>query len=207
MVADQGLSQAEQSESSTDSCADSTGHRTRCAPQDFFEGDRAHSPTPSDEPLPVDHQVREAICRDIWVRLNLRAEVNNPDFMVPECRNQDCTRPEQNCCAWASLCPGFNNIEEFIDDAIQDRAMVAILIPDWPEESWYKTVMAYQKKKYFYSGDREVLEDMPATDYGWWAVLVDTNKKPNWHIDDRKRVRNKSAERRWRRKFKQVVVC
>ena len=146
MVADQGLSQAEQSESSTDSCADSTGHRTRCAPEDFFEGDRAQSPTsPPHGPLPTDHQVREAICRDIWVRLNLRAEVNNPDFMVPECRNQDCTRPEQNCCAWASYCPGFNTIEEFIDDAIQDKAMAAILIPDWPEERWYKTVMAYQK--------------------------------------------------------------
>ena len=79
--------------------------------------------------------------------------------------------------------------------------MAAILIPDWPEESWYTTVMTYQNKKDHYSCDQEVVEDMPVTEYGWWAVLFDTNMEPNWHIDDRKKVRNKSAQRRWRRKF------
>ena len=89
----------------------------------------------------------------------------------------------------------------------KNGVMAALLVPDWPDEGWYRTVMAHQLKRYFYSGDREVLEDMPATGYGYWAVLIDTNMEPNWHIDDRKKVRNKSAERRWRRKFKQEVVC
>ena len=89
----------------------------------------------------------------------------------------------------------------------KNRMMAAHLVPDWPEESWYKTVMSHQLKRYCYSGDREVLEDMPATAYGYWAVLVDTNMEPNWRIDERKKVRNKSEERRCRRKFKQEVVC
>ena len=54
MVADQSLSQAEQSESSTDSCADSTGHGTRCAPEDFHEYDEQNSEH-SDDPLLKDH--------------------------------------------------------------------------------------------------------------------------------------------------------
>ena len=60
----------------------------------------------------------------------------------------------------------------------RDGMMAALLVPDWPDEGWYRTVMAHQLKRYFYSGDREVLEDMPATGYGYWAVLIDTNMEP-----------------------------
>ena len=84
---------------------------------------------------------------------------------------------------------------------------MAVIIPDMPNQKWFQTAMAYSSKKYHYGDDRNVPRDVSQHKSGYWAVVVNGELETNPYQSTGKRLRTKTAERRWRRKYKSTRIA
>jgi hypothetical protein len=180
---------------------------TRYANEDFdlseSQSDEDSSPSISD----FHFTVHESICRDVWFRLGLESKLESDFFIPPNCGNAHCRHRRDIRGRPFPLAPLEDVLEFYLKQVTEQGMSMAVIIPDMPNQKWFQTAMAYSSKTYHYGPDRNVLRDVSQHKSGYWAVLVNGELEPNPYQSTGKRLRTKTAERRWRRKFKSTRIA
>ena len=168
--------------------------------------------------------VRAPMIRDIFMRLQARAEVDVfgtvGQSKFPDC----CGGAGEEGHAWANdwaketrilwLNPPVNNVYDCMYQIMKSKAKGIFVLPDWPEESWDQMMWPMAVRFYYYKPDAHLYEEAPYAGWGSYAVLLDGGSTmtgghdlKNISSQDNSKMlvasveqqRTSSARRRWRR--------
>ena len=105
-------------------------------------------------------------------------------------------------------------LAEVIDKALRDQAYVIVLVPYWTKQDWFRKAYGVAVKTYFYKAGTKMFEsaggDMPGTKWPTMAMLLDGSPPHpvRWPLEDNPTFgRTTSSSRRYRRKYKESVLC
>ena len=107
--------------------------------------------------------------------------------------------------------PPPQTLNQVVDKLIADKALAVLICPHWGAQLWFRKIMSYTCKRYFYHHDKHVFH-AGRLPWGTWALLVDASTK--WEKfsvpiteEDIVTPVTRSSERRRRRGFKREELC
>ena len=108
--------------------------------------------------------------------------------------------------------PPFSMFDSVVQKIVTDNAWAVVICPFWGDKMWFKQLMKYAYRRYYYKAGRHIFENTGPTRWGVWALLVDgANPMERFHAPEDEesvvKTSSKSAQRRRRRKFETEEIC
>jgi hypothetical protein len=108
--------------------------------------------------------------------------------------------------------PPFSRFDEVVHKIVTDNVWAVVICPFWGQKPWFKELMRYAYRRYYYKAGIYIFENTGATRWGVWALLVDgAHAIDRFHAPEDEesvvKTKSKSALRRRRRNFNTEEMC
>ena len=68
--------------------------------------------------------------------------------------------------------PPFSMFDSVVQKIVTDNAWAVVICPFWGDKMWFKQLMKYAYRRYYYKAGRHIFENTGPTRWGVWALLV-----------------------------------